>query len=68
MIFIDSDLLYYGFETNEIDYRKTGWDENTMERQFYWIESELNIVRDSDYIFVFGHHPVNVCGSNHFNI
>lgn len=68
MLFIDTDLIYYGFETKEIDYRKAGWDENTMENQFDWIESGLLKACDSDYVFVFGHHPVNVCGFNSFNI
>jgi hypothetical protein len=48
-----------------------GWTAETVDEQMAWIEHELEAASQSTYMFVFGHHPTNVCTNpakaNHLN-
>jgi predicted phosphodiesterase len=67
-IYIDTDLFNYGynclgFECALINFKKQGWtrENNTMEKQFEWIEAQLKAFQNHDYVFVSGHHNIAMC-------
>ncbi|KAI8891760.1 Metallo-dependent phosphatase-like protein [Globomyces pollinis-pini] len=71
ILFIDTDLMNYGYTCTQgpecwlIDFSKAGWSKakNTLETQFKWVEDQLIANKDADYLFVAGHHNVNLCGA-----
>ncbi|KAJ3088087.1 Tartrate-resistant acid phosphatase type 5 [Quaeritorhiza haematococci] len=69
-IFIDTQLIAYGYEPSEKEepgiannFRKLGWVPNaqSIKEHIRWIESALKRHNDKHYIFVVGHHPLGVC-------
>lgn len=76
-LFIDTDLLNYGYSGNGeteapanqlvSNFESQGWvvSSNTLEEQLAWIDERLNNAStESDYIFVAGHHDLVTCGNN----
>jgi hypothetical protein len=71
-IFIDTDLMYYGYSCNnpqcwaglKSNFKKYNWipTSNRMEKQFEWLELQLKQNNDADLIFVQGHHDLELCG------
>lgn len=64
-IFVDTNLFQYGYDHKYYakKFADRGWSKQnkTIERQLSWIESKLVLHQDKDYIFVVGHHNLNVC-------
>jgi acid phosphatase len=67
-IYIDTDLMNYGYncfriECALINFKKAGWsrESNTLESQFNWVEDQLKQHQDKDYLFVMGHHNIEIC-------
>jgi len=68
-VYVDTDLFNYGyncfgFECALINFRKYGWtrENDTLEKQFQWVEEQFKKYNDADYLFVVGHHNVGICG------
>jgi hypothetical protein len=67
-VYIDTDLMNYGYncfrvECALINFKKAGWsrEANTLESQFKWVEDQLKQHQDKEYLFVMGHHNVEIC-------
>lgn len=67
-IFIDSNLLEYGYEVAgnphmSAMFASRGWSaqNHTLEKQLDWIESKLQLHNDKDFVFVLGHHVLGTC-------
>ncbi|ORY52123.1 Metallo-dependent phosphatase, partial [Rhizoclosmatium globosum] len=66
-IFIETDLLAYGFagKTAEMNqnFINMGWtsDQNTNKKQLAWIENTIAQYNNDQYIIIVGHHPTYTC-------
>ncbi|KAJ3203814.1 Tartrate-resistant acid phosphatase type 5 [Entophlyctis luteolus] len=69
-IFIETDLLFYGYNSTKNDlaanFALQGWNTSvhTIEKQLAWIDNALEQANKDAYVFVMGHHPTFTCGSD----
>jgi hypothetical protein len=62
MIFIDTDLMYYGLNSRKnLRFERYGWNEKTLQDQYDWVEARLKRFQDAEYLFVAGHHDTYAC-------
>ncbi|KAI8617465.1 Metallo-dependent phosphatase-like protein [Chytriomyces sp. MP71] len=68
-IFIDTELLQYGYHPNKSDilpnFLQQGWvpSAHTAEKQLARLDQMLATANGDDYVFVVGHHGTFACGS-----
>ncbi|ORY37986.1 Metallo-dependent phosphatase [Rhizoclosmatium globosum] len=67
-IFIETDLLNYGWNSTKNDlgrnFKLQGWDATTAKKQLAWLDSALAAANNDQYVFVIGHHTGFACGSD----
>ncbi|RKO86714.1 hypothetical protein BDK51DRAFT_31661 [Blyttiomyces helicus] len=68
IIFIDTDLLNYGYSGDDLpaiyeNFKAHGWtpENNTVQKQLNIIEGLLKKHADKEYLLVAGHHGIAVC-------
>jgi hypothetical protein len=75
VIYIETDLLFYGFEGKfnmKDNFMTAGWttatttmsNETTHLKQLAWIDKALETANQDDYVLVVGHHGIFTCGSD----
>ncbi|KAJ3252926.1 Tartrate-resistant acid phosphatase type 5 [Boothiomyces macroporosus] len=63
-VFIDTDLLFYGYNGELAqDFKTKGWtiENQTHQKQLDWISSQLQQMQSYEYIIVLGHHHLVTC-------
>ncbi|KAJ3319867.1 hypothetical protein HDV06_005843 [Boothiomyces sp. JEL0866] len=63
-IFIDTDLLFYGyFGQLSDDFASKGWsiEKETHLQQLQWIQDQFDAMKNYEYVVVLGHHHLVTC-------